>query len=174
MQRPKPTGRERPFLDEDIIVSKTDTKGRITYVNDVFCSVGEYTEDELLGKPHSIIRHPDMPRAIFALLWQRLKAGEEIFAFVKNLAKSGDHYWVFAHVTPSFDRQGTISGFHSNRRSVPRSALGFVEGLYRDMLAAEQGAGDPSRGVEASMQLLERYLAERGGVYDAFVQSIAA
>lgn len=174
MQRPKPTGRERPFEAEDIIVSKTDTKGRITYVNDVFCSVGEYSEDDLLGKPHSIIRHPDMPRAIFALLWQRLKAGEEIFAFVKNLAKSGDHYWVFAHVTPSFDRQGAISGFHSNRRSVPRAALTVIEGLYRDMLAAEQAEADPARGIEASMQLLERYVGERGCVYDAFVQSIAA
>ena len=108
MARPEPTGKERTFSDDEIIVSKTDPKGRLTYVNDVFCKVGLYSEDELVGQPHSIVRHPDMPRSIFALLWERIRAGREIFAYVKNMAKNGDYYWVLAHVTPSYDGNGQI------------------------------------------------------------------
>lgn len=174
MKRPTPTGRERTFGDEEIIVSKTDTKGRIAYVNDVFCRVGLYTEDELIGQPHSIIRHPDMPRGVFWLLWKQIQGGEEIFAYVKNMAKSGDHYWVFAHVTPSFDRNGVINGYHSNRRSVPRAAIPQMDALYREMLAIERNANDPKAGLEASVAHLQSYLEQRRMVYDAFVQSIAA
>jgi PAS domain S-box-containing protein len=88
----RPTGRESPFNDEEIIVSKTDQHGRITYANDVFARVSGYELVELLGKPHSIIRHPAMPRCVFKLVWDTLKAGDEIFGYVLNLARNGDHY----------------------------------------------------------------------------------
>ena len=97
------TGVERFFDKDEIIVSKTDLKGRMTYCNDVFLRIAGYTEQELLGQPHSIIRHPDMPRCVFKLLWDTIGAGKEIFAYVINRAKNGDHYWVLAHVTPSRD-----------------------------------------------------------------------
>ena len=90
------TGVERFFDDDEIIVSKTDLKGIITYGNSVFYRLAGYTEKELIGVNHNVIRHPDMPRAVFKLLWDTLAEGREIFAYVVNRAKNGDHYWVFA------------------------------------------------------------------------------
>jgi len=100
------TGVERFFDADEVIVSKTDLKGRITYANRVFQRVAGYGEAELMGAPHSIVRHPAMPRCVFKLLWDTLEAKQEIFAYVINRARNGDHYWVFAHVTPSFDAGG--------------------------------------------------------------------
>jgi len=173
MQRPQPTNQERVLGDEEIIVSKTDKTGRITYVNDVFCRIGQYEEDEMVGAPHSIIRHPDMPRAIFHLLWQRISAGHEIFAYVKNLAKSGDHYWVFAHVTPSYGKDGAIDGYHSNRRSVDRRALPAIEALYRDLRGIEASGNDPKQALQNSARHLEKLLADKNIIYDEFIQTVA-
>ena len=117
------TGVERYFGDDDIIVSKTDLKGRVTYANQVFLEISGYSEKEVLGQPHSMIRHPEMPRCIFKLLWGALGEGKEIFAYVNNRCKNGDNYWVYAHVTPSWDMNGKIVGFHSNRRVPDREIL---------------------------------------------------
>src|SRR5262245_50009336 len=95
------TGRERSFGQDDIIVSKTDLKGRLIYANRVFLDIADLTLKETIGQPHSLIRHPHMPRCIFKLLWERIQAGKELFAYVMNRSKNGDHYWVIAHVTPS-------------------------------------------------------------------------
>ena len=84
-----PSGVERIFSPEEIIVTKTDLQGRITYANEVFCRVSALREDEVLGQPHSLIRHPEMPRGVFRLLWDRLQSGQEVFAYVKNLAADG-------------------------------------------------------------------------------------
>ena len=112
----RPTGVENLLGEEELIVSKTDLKGRITYANDVFIRMAKYSWKELMGAPHSLIRHPEMPRSVFKLLWDTLQSRQEIFAYVVNLAKDGGHYWVFAHVTPTFDERGNIVGYHSNRR----------------------------------------------------------
>ena len=87
------TGHEVFFDDDEIIVSKTDLTGKITYANDMFLRIAGYKEVEVLGQPHSLIRHPDMPRSIFKLLWDTISAGGEIFAYVMNRCKNGDHYW---------------------------------------------------------------------------------
>ncbi|WP_374302178.1 PAS domain-containing protein [Ferrovibrio sp.] len=174
MQRPEPTGRERQFAENQIIVSKTDLKGRITYVNDIFCQVGLYEEEEVLGQPHSIVRHPEMPRAVFHLLWQRIRDGEEIFAYVKNLAKNGDHYWVLAHVTPSRDLQGNVDGFHSNRRVPGRAALSVIEPLYRSICDEEDRHADRKQGMQAGIAMIESALQARGLDYDRFVLGLAA
>jgi PAS domain S-box-containing protein len=174
MQRPSPTTRERSFGEHDIIVSKTDLKGRITYVNDIFCQVGLYEEEDVLGQPHSIIRHPDMPRAVFHLLWQRIQAGEEIFAYVKNLAKNGDFYWVLAHVTPSRDLQGTINGYHSNRRAPQAAALRQIDPLYRRLLEIENGHADRKQGMLAAAAELQKVLTGAGQSYDEFLFGLAA
>lgn len=166
------TGVERPFSDDEIIVSKTDLSGRITYVNDVFVRVSSYSRAELIGAAHSIIRHPEMPRCIFKVMWDTIQAGREVFAYVVNRAKNGDHYWVYAHVTPTHDAAGAIVGYHSNRRTVERRALPAVKALYARLLAAEQGHARKSDAVAASMALLNQYLAERGQSYDAFVWSL--
>jgi PAS domain S-box-containing protein len=91
MRTPTPTGQEVRFPETGLIVSKTDLRGVITYANELFTEVCGYHEDELLGRPHSIIRHPEMPRCVFKLLWDTIQDGHEIFAFVVNLCKSGDH-----------------------------------------------------------------------------------
>ncbi|MFN7918603.1 MAG: PAS domain-containing protein [Bryobacteraceae bacterium] len=172
MRRPDPTGVERFFQDEEIIVSKTDPRGIITYANEVFIRVAGYREDQLLGKPHNLIRHPDMPRSVFHLLWQRIKAGHEIFAYVKNMASNGDHYWVHAHVTPTFDRMGTITGYHSNRRVPGRKAVETAEAIYAQLLAEERRQ-PPGKAITAGVALLEQVLAKAGVSYDEFVFSLA-
>ena len=89
------TGVERHLAPHDIVVSKTDIKGRITYANQVFLDIAGYVEKEVIGRPHNIVRHPEMPRAVFKLLWDTISQGNEIFAYVVNRAKNGDHYWVW-------------------------------------------------------------------------------
>ena len=121
----RPTGRESPFRDDEMIVSKTDLKGRSSPAptTSSCASPASAPRGSSAGQPHSIIRHPDMPRAVFKLLWDTLEAKGEIFAYVLNLAKNGDHYWVFAHVTPSFDAKGAVIGYHSNRRKPDAAAV---------------------------------------------------
>ncbi|SBW12805.1 Chemotaxis sensory transducer [uncultured Alphaproteobacteria bacterium] len=174
MARPTlpPTGRERTWPDHQIIVSKTDARGVITYANAVFCAVAGYTADELEGQSHNIIRHPDMPRAVFKLLWDTIAAGDEIFAYVVNQAKNGDHYWVFAHVTPSFDAAGRIVGYHSSRRVPRRDAVAKVVPLYRDLKAIEDRAASPKAGLDASVAALLAILEEKRIAYDEFVFSL--
>ena len=126
----RPTEVERTFKENEIIVSKTDLKGIITYANRTFLEVAMYSEEEVLGQPHSMIRHPDMPRCVFKFLWDTIASGKEIFAYVKNMAKNGDHYWVFAHVTPTFDSEGKIIGYHSNRRCPERNQVRIFDDLF--------------------------------------------
>lgn len=166
-----PTGIERTFGAEEVIVSKTDLIGKITYANDVFCRVAGYSRNELMGAPHSIVRHPDMPRCVFKLLWDTLAEGKEIFAYVKNMAATGDHYWVFAHVTPTFDSRGNIIAYHSNRRTPCRSAVTVMEDLYRTLYAIEQ-KGDRRQGMQASFAAVVDLLQSKGVTYDEFIFSI--
>lgn len=101
-----PLQRERVLREEDFIVSKTDAKGRITYANRIFMEFAGYPERELLGVQHNLIRHPDMPRAVFKMMWETVQAGREFFGYVKNLASDGSYYWTFANVTPAHDPKG--------------------------------------------------------------------
>ncbi len=167
-----PTQQERTFGEDEIIVSKTDPTGRITYANDVFLRVAEFDESEVLGEPHSLVRHPDMPRCVFKLLWDTVGAGKEIFAYVKNMAKTGDYYWVFAHVTPSFSPDGKVVGYHSNRRLPERSALAKIEPIYRDLLAVENGDSDRKAGMIAAHKKLVDLLQSNGVSYDEFVHAL--
>lgn len=166
------TGVERFFDPDEVIVSKTDLKGRITYANRVFQQVAGYEEADLMGAPHSIVRHPDMPRCVFKLLWDTLAARKEIFAYVVNRARNGDHYWVFAHVTPSFDAEGRVIGYHSSRRVPERSALDKVIPLYRQLLDIENSHADRKKGMEAGFAAVLALLAEKGIGYDEFVFSL--
>ena len=167
-----PTTTERNFGEDEIIVSKTDSAGRITYANDVFLRVAGFSENEVLGQPHSIVRHPDMPRCVFKLLWDQIAARREIFAYVKNMAKNGDYYWVFAHVTPSYDADGAVTGFHSNRRTPTRGAIQKIEPLYRDLLAEEARHGDRKLGMQAGFDKLVKALDHHKVTYDQFVFSL--
>ena len=171
--KPALTGKERYFDDTDIIVSKTDTKGWITYANETFLDIADYTEREVVGKPHSVIRHPDMPRCIFKLLWDKVQAGQELFAYVVNRTKFGDHYWVLAHVTPSIGKDGEILGYHSNRRVPNRDIVSkVITPLYRQLAEAEQRAGNPKEGLAASVAMLDGILKEKGTDYDKWVLTL--
>ena len=175
MRRPdvRPTGRERQFGADELIVTKTDLRGVLTYTNDVFLRVSAYPETEMLAQPHNMIRHPDMPRCVFKLLWDRLQSGKEIFAYVVNLAGDGAHYWVLAHVTPSFDSRGKAVGYHSSRRMPCPKALGAVRPLYASLVAEERKHARPADAAAASAALLDRILQDRGMTYDEFVWSLA-
>lgn len=166
------TGVARTFADHELIVSKTDPRGIITYANSMFLRIADYELEEVLGKPHNIIRHPDMPKVLYRLLWQRLKSGKEIFAYVMNRTKYGDHYWVLAHATASFDKDGTIVGAHSNRRSPRPEAIRKIEPIYAQLRQEEARYNTANEGMEASMALLNKLLAEKGVGYDEFILSL--
>ncbi len=166
-----PTSVERQMREDDFIVSKTDLKGRITYGNRIFIEFSGYSESELLGTQHNIIRHPDMPRAVFKLLWDTIQTKQECNAYVKNMAKDGSFYWVFANVTPNFDRDGNVIGYFSVRRKPKASGVKTVTDLYRAMLDAERRAGAKDA-ITASTRILTDLLAEKGLSYDELVLAI--
>jgi PAS domain-containing protein len=165
-------GAERVMGADDLIVSKTNLKGHLTYANDVFLNIADFTEREVLGKPHSVIRNAAMPRCVFRLLWNRIEAGQEIFAYVVNSSKHGDYYWVFAHVTPSFDTTGQCIGYHSNRRKPAAAAIAKIAPIYRRLLDEEARHRNGKEAVAASMSLLNAIIDEAGGDYDRFVLSL--
>lgn len=167
------SGREKSFADDEIIVSKTDLRGIITYVNGVFVRVSGYSEQQLMGAPHNIIRHPAMPRCVFKLLWDTVQAEREIFAYVLNLAKDGCGYWVFAHVTPSYDLQGRLGGYHSNRRVPYADALPHVKKLYATLLAEEAKYAGRRDAAQAGLDLMLELLASQKVDYDQFVFSLS-
>ena len=134
--------------------STTDRKGVIRSGNEVFVRVSGYALDELLGQPHNIIRHPDMPRAVFRKLWQQLHDGRAIAAYVKNLARDGCYYWVVALITP------LDGGFLSIRFKPSTPLLAKVEKLYAAMRAAERAHGDKGGQARAGMDAADRVLAE--------------
>jgi PAS domain S-box-containing protein len=163
------TGVERTFGSDEIIVSKTDTKGRIIYANEVFLRLAGYSEREIIGQPHSVIRHPGMPRCVFKLLWDTISAGNECFAYVVNRSKNGDHYWVLAHVTPTFDSAGNIVSYHSNRRTPRREAVAKADALYKELLAVEARHDDRKQGMEMAFKAMVDKLQALGVPYDEFV-----
>lgn len=165
-----PTDTEVFFREDELIVSKTDPKGRLTYVNRLFCRIADYDETDLLGKPHSIIRHPDMPRAVFKLLWDTVADGEEIFAYVKNMTRRGDFYWVFAHVTPSYDQSKNIVGYHSNRRVPNRDVINnAIVPLYDELLREERRHKNGQQALAAGFDRLVNFLKAKNASYDELI-----
>ncbi len=165
-------GKEVFFDRNDLIVSKTDLKGRLTYANDIFLKIAGYVEDDVMGKPHNIIRNPNMPRAVFELLWGRIAKGEEIFAYVVNSARNGDHYWVIAHVTPS-RTNGEIVGYHSTRRVPnPETIRNVIEPLYDELKAIEDANPNRKEGINEAVNALNAMLAEHNQSYNEFIASL--
>ena len=163
-----PTQHEIVLDDGDIIISKTDLKGRITYVNRVFMRIANYPAKDLLHEQHNIVRHPDMPRGTFKLLWDTLEAGHEFFGYVKNITADGHFYWVFANVTPDMDEQGRVIGYFSVRRKPKPSAVAAIQSIYREMLEVERQAG-PAKAPAASVAFLAEKLRSLGTSYDRFI-----
>lgn len=163
-----PNSNEKLMRENDFIVSKTDTSGRITYGNRIFIEFAGYSEEELLDTQHNIVRHPDMPRGVFKLLWDTLAQEQEIFAFVKNLSSDGSFYWVFANASPSYNKQGQVDGYFSVRRQPNREAVNIVSGLYAQMLEIEKNTG-PKEACQASIDFLVDFISQKGTTYEKLV-----
>jgi len=159
MRKPKvtPTNKEVVLKEEDFIVSKTDLKSKILYGNKIFIQMSGYNEEELLGKPHNILRHPDMPRCAFKILYDHIQNGKEWFGFVKNLRKDGGFYWVYANISPTFDTNGNIIEYYSVRRKPREGFKSIIEPLYAKLKAIEE-----REGMEASLNMVYELLEKKG------------
>lgn len=133
---------EVPVDSKREILSETDPKGKIVYINDYFVELSGYREEELVGSAHSIVRHPHMPKTVFKLLWDALNQGKEYKAIVKNRRKDGKYYWVYSEYKPLLNKQKEIRGFRSNRYPVPKKVLGDIEALYEKLLDLEANKGE--------------------------------
>lgn len=167
MKKPIPNSRESVVKSDAFLVSKTDLKGHITYCNPPFMEIAGFSEQELLGKPHNIVRHPDMPRVIFKILWNAIQNQGEVFAYVKNLSQDGGYYWVFANITASMDIKGNAIGYYSVRRKPNPKALEIIKPLYEKLLSLEKNGG-----IEASSQYINELLKEKGESYESFSNNL--
>ena len=162
-----PTNNEMKMGENDFIVSKTNSKGIITYCNEIFMTMAGYEEKELIGKNHNIIRHPDVPQVAFKLAWDLISSGKEFFGFVKNLKKDGGYYWVFANITPDYNEDNKIIGYTSVRRKPTQSAIDAIIPIYAQMVQLEKTGG-----MNASGKFLFDFLDENNVTYDELVLSL--
>ncbi len=165
--RPLPKNNEIILDPYQTIMSKTDPKGIITYANEYFIEIAKYKVWELMGQPHNVIRHPDMPKIIFKILWDRLFEGKNIHAVVKNLAKDGSYYWVVTDFYTKYDEDGNIVAHYSRRKAIPKHVKHFFENLYKRLINIEQNAG-----MEAAGLYLNGFLEDANQTYDEFILSL--
>jgi len=158
------TSNEKKIGDDDFIVSKTDTKGKIIYCNEIFAEMSGYCASELIGANHNLIRHPDMPRIAFKVAWELIRNKKEFFGFVKNLRKDGGYYWVLAYITADVDARGSIISYTSVRRKPPQSAIDQIIPVYKLLVDAEKRGG-----MDASQKLLNEYLEKNKTTYEELV-----
>lgn len=152
-----------------LIVSRTNTRGIIEYVNRDFCNISGYTMEEVLDRPHNIIRHPDMPSVIFKLMWERLKNNQNIFAVVKNLTKNGDYYWVTTHFEiRKHPYEKRVVGYVAHRRPADEHLVKEISKLYAELLAVEK-----ENGIVASEKYLNDFLEAQKKSYDEYIEKIA-
>ncbi len=152
-------------LDEEIklankryLVSETDAKGVITYCNDYFTEISGYKREELIGKQHNIIRHPDMPRVVFKLLWERIQSGKNVNALVKNLAKNGKYYWIFTEFKTRIDLDtNTVIGYTAHRKTISHSAIDIIAPLYEKLVEIEN-----EKDMKEAEKYLTKFLQEKG------------
>lgn len=168
LKRPAIIDKEVSWDKTQVIMSKTNQFGIIEYANEVFVDVCGYEDYELMGQPHSIIRHPDMPKVIFKVLWENLKLGNNFHAIVKNLAKSGRYYWVITDFEASRDENGEIVNHFGRRRAVPQEIISLhIEPLYKKLLQIEAASG-----IEYSEKYLIGFLEEKKRTYVEYIKEL--
>jgi len=167
IKKPKPIEKEIKLDPSKIIMSKTDALGVIEYANEYFMEISGYEEHELMGQPHNIIRHPDMPKLIFKMLWERLTEGENIHLLVKNLAKDGRYYWVLTNFETKFDEKGHVIYHYARRKAAPGNAIYEIEKLYKTISAIEK-----RQNPETAVKYFEGLLEDRGQTYDEFILNL--
>ena len=146
---------EKEVRSIDLIVSKADKEGNITYVNPIFLKISGYSQGELYDKPHSILRHPDMPKVIFKYLWDSLHQGSDVVAYVKNLCKDGSYYWVLATVKTAKNPDGSFRNYMSTRRCITAGAKEMISELYTKLLEEER-----TNGFDASLSMFDAFRKE--------------
>jgi len=164
--RPPAINQEVDWDKSETIISKTDKFGTIEYCNEVFCNVSGYEDYELMHSPHNIIRHPDMPKVVFKWLWDNLNNDTTLVAIVKNLAKSGRYYWVYANFTILKDEKGD-NHYFSSRKAVSKKVIEIIEPIYKKLLEIEAEGG-----MEASETFLINFLKENKTTYNEFIDKI--
>ncbi|MCV9926860.1 PAS domain-containing protein [Flavobacterium sp. LS1R49] len=166
--RPTPIDKEVSWDKTQVIMSKTNPFGIIEYANETFVDVCGYEDYELMGQPHNIIRHPDMPRVIFKVLWENLKKGNNFHAIVKNLAKSGRYYWVITDFEIAKDQNDVIVNYFGRRRAVPQEVIAMhIEPLYKKLLQIESASG-----MEFSEKYLIGFLEEKKRTYVEYLKEL--
>ncbi len=168
MARPTPIDKEKVLDPKKYIVSKTDSRGIIEYGNDYFVEISGYSEAELIGQPHNIIRHPDMPKVVFKMMWDRINRAQNIMAVVKNLAKDGSYYWVVTEFEPKVDPiTNEIISHTAFRKAAPKKAVEVMAPIYQKLIEIEKEGG-----VEASEKYLRGFLEEKRVTYDQFIDEL--
>ncbi len=165
-KKPLPIDNEIILDPQKVIMSKTDYKGIIQYANEYFIEVCSYSKEELIGKPHNIIQHPDMPKVVFKTLWEKLHKGENLYAVVKNLTKNGSYYWVVTKFETTFDENGNIKAHYARRKAVPEKVKKTAEKLYETILAIEKH--NPELAEKAFYETLEKF----GLTYNDFFKEL--
>lgn len=168
MAKPIPINEQIQLDKYKYILSRTDAKGVIQFGNDYFYEISGYSANEMIGQPHNMIRHPDMPKVIFKLMWDRLKQGKNIFAVVKNLAKDGRYYWVTTKFEIKKDpMDSSITGYMAYRQAAREQAVAKISKLYKELLEIEK-----SSGMEASEKYLVGFLESNRQTYDEFIDEV--
>ena len=158
MSKVIPLNEEIKLENKRYLVSETDAKGVITYCNDYFTEISGYSREELIGQQHNIIRHPDMPKVIFKLLWERIESGKNVNAVVKNLAKNGKYYWIFTEFKTRVDLDtNTVIGYNAHRKTISHSAVDVIAPLYATLIDIEQ-----VEDMETAEEYLRGFLQEKG------------
>lgn len=158
MIKPTPIDQEIQLNPKRYIVSQTDKKGIITFCNDYFIEISGYSKEELLGSAHNIVRHPDMPKVVFKLLWETIRAGKNINTIVKNMAKDGRYYWIFTEFESRKDTDtGEIIGYLASRKTVSKLITPIISELYSKLSKIEE-----TKGIEDSEKYLNSFLKEKG------------
>ncbi|EAK9945832.1 PAS sensor-containing signal transduction protein [Campylobacter lari] len=158
---------EKKLTSDVLITSKTNLKGEIIYANEDFLKYSDYEINEILYKPHSIMRHPDMPRTVFKYLWDNIQLKREVFAFVKNKTKFDDYYWVFANVTASCDTNENILNYYSVRRKPKAEAIKTIEEIYKVLIRKEKEGG-----IKAGLEELNAVVKSYGMSYNELITQI--
>lgn len=162
-----PIDKEIKLDPSKIIMSKTDARGVLEYANDYFMEISGYEEFELMGQPHNIIRHPDMPKVVFKVMWDRLHRGENIHALVKNLAKDGRYYWVLTNFETKYDDDENIVSHYARRKAAPGNAVYQIEKLYNTLLSIEKNQNE-----EVAEKYFYGMLEEKRKSYDEYIFSV--
>ena len=168
IKRPTPIDEEVIWDKRSTLMSRTNKHGHIMASNEAFQEVSGYTEAELYDQPHNLIRHPDMPKVVFKILWENLKGRQNFHAIIKNLSKSGKYYWVITNFEIIRNEKDEITAFVSYRKALPKSLINeHIAPLYERLLKIEK-----ANGMEVSERYFKGFLEDRKTTYDKFIRTL--